>query len=73
MARNQVKASDVERFLTSPHSLYCACGRRRLAVFEPPNKVVIQVRVHGELHSLTLLMTLPSVAELMQLHVHPEV
>jgi len=73
MSRNQVRAGDVAQGLTEPYPLFCNCGRRLLAMFEPPNKVVIKTRVHGEWHSLSVVITMPSLAELLELHPLPKV
>jgi hypothetical protein len=59
----QIALADVTRFLAEAHALKCDCcqGEQQavMAVWEPPNKLVIRRKTHNRWHVLTVRLALP--------------
>jgi hypothetical protein len=53
---------DLARLPAGP--LYCTCcGQRVLAVWEPPDRLIIRARPHGQVHILQLQVCVEQVPE----------
>jgi hypothetical protein len=59
----QVSIAEVAQFLSQSHALKCDCCRGEqqavMAVWEPPNKLVIRRKTHNRWHVLTLRLAVP--------------
>lgn len=64
MPERPVPLAPVASGLPGRQQLFCDCctrGCATMAVFEPPNKLLIRAKVHGMWHHLTLVLALPPV------------